>query len=526
MAAERAQRKLSPIVLNRNSEVFQSYLEQRRPSRSGEYPFLDTLFREEVPVTTPAPEKFTGGATVYKASTPSSTSSDNTPIHNNIETNVYNYKIVKKAQKPITTPPLEIKPVDATKSTGFEEPSTQYVDSFNNQNISNIHSNTAGGNPAHFTNPVKTQPLPFPTFENQFYKYHAITTPAPPSKIIKEIENSFEPPVHSKNHFVHQGTLITTSRPKTQRPTQKYYMNLVTEQPYKPKQNYKKDENKGHSFSVGLSNVENVKAISTTVSTIDKPYLSQEYSSFQKYSPTTTILSQTLNSESNTEPTFYYKDISDGISSDFFNQDTVSIASNVPEKSHPSIEQSTDNANYRYVSIDTPKFYYKPVEQETHTEKSVFYYKPVVPKTQTKTIVYKTSNIEQSYNKPFFTSTETFATSDAPKNLAGNSESSSHSPVVSKIQYTTPHPLVYGFKPLRFETGHFTTLTSKKRFPKYLSSPSFPATPEVSKLKHFPPYPPPKKAFEEERPNFSISKPIRFPYDKRHYYSGRFVSTY
>ena len=528
MAAERAQKKQSPIVLNRNSEVFQSYLEQRRPSRSGEYPFLDTLFREEVPVTTPSPEKFTGGATEYKASTPSPSSSKNIPIHNSIETNIYNYKIVKKAPKPISIPTLEINPSNATKSSGFEESSTQYVDSFNNQSISNIPSNTAGGKTKHYTNHVKTQPLPFPTFENQFYRYHAITTLPPPSTIIKEIENKFESPVHSPNEFVHQGTLITTSRPKTQRPTQKYYMNLVTEQPYQPQQNYKDEGDKAHLFSEESPNIKNTKTISTTVST-DIPYLSQDYSSFQKYSPTTTSLPQTFNAESHTEPTFYYKDISDGIKVvDFYNQDTVSISSSVPGKATPSVEQSGGKDNYKYVPIDEPKFYYKPVEQETQTEKSVFYYKPVVPKTQTKTIVYKPSHIESSYNQPFSTNTQNFATTDTPKKLTGNSESSNHTPVVSKLQYTTPHPLIYGFKPLRFESGHFTTVSSKNRSPKYLASPSFPSRqPEVSKLQHFAPYhPPPKKVYQDEDPNLFISKPIRFPYDKRHYYSGRFVSTY
>ena len=141
MAAERAHKKKSPIVLNRNSEVFQSYLEQRRPSRSGDYAFLDTLFREEVPVTTPSPDKFTGGATVYKPSTQSPPALLSVPIHNGIKTNIYNYKIVKKAPEPTSIPALELKPTNETKHSNFGGTSTHFSNSIDNQGKLNEYNN-------------------------------------------------------------------------------------------------------------------------------------------------------------------------------------------------------------------------------------------------------------------------------------------------------------------------------------------------------------------------------------------------
>ena len=505
MAAERAHKKKSPIVLNRNSEVFQSYLEQRRPSRSGDYAFLDTLFREEVPVTTPSPDKFTGGATVYKPSTQSPPALLSVPIHNGIKTNIYNYKIVKKAPEPTSIPALELKPTNETKHSYFGGTSTHFSNSIDNHHV--IKEN-----------------LPFPSFENQFYNSNSFATPAPPPKIIKEIENNFEPNVYQTNPNIHQGSFITTSRPKSSRPTHKYYMNLVTEQPYLPPQKYKEKQNKEVTFSVALANNEDIKEIAPSING-GVSYLSQDHSTFNAHKPSSTTFDKPFDTDTYNEPTFYYKDVKDDIISDISIHDTSSISPNVPGKHQSSIGPSGDKNIVNYVPIDKPKFYYKPLEQETQTEEPVFYYKPIVPKTETKTIVYKQSK-SGSYSKPFSTSSNSFAVKDQTKTLQEDSTTSSQVPVVSQLQYTTPHPLVYGFKPLTFKDEPYTPPTSRDRSPKYLSSLPFSSTPEVSKLRHYSPFSPPKKLYEDAYPNISVSKPVRFPYDKRHYYSGRFVSTF
>ena len=395
MAAERAQKKKSPIVLNRNSEVFQSYLEQRRPSRSRDYPFLDTLFRDEYPVTTPSPDKFTGGASVYKPSTQSPPSLDSVPIHNSIETNVYNYKIISKTPEPISIPLSKPKPVDNTKNANFGETSSHFSNSLDNQGLSNKPSKPFGRVTKNFANHVIKEPLPFPSFENQFYKSNSFTTPAPPTKIIKEIENNFEPNVYSANPNVHKGLFITTSKPKTSRPTHKYYMKLVTEQPYLPKQNYKEEHHKEVAFSEALANNEDIKEIAPSV-TQSTSYLSHEDSSFDIHTPLTTTFSKPLKANIHLEPTYYYKDIQSDISSEVSSDDTASMSSSLPEKFQSSIGQTGEKNSVKYVSIDKPKFYYKPVNHKTQTEKPIFYYKPVVPKTETKTIVYKQPNVGSS----------------------------------------------------------------------------------------------------------------------------------
>ena len=525
MAAERAHKKKSPIVLNRNSEVFQSYLEQRRPSRSGDYPFLDTLFREEVPVTTPSPDKFTGGATVYKPSTQSPPALLSVPIHNGIKTNIYDYKIIKKAPEPTSIPSLQLKPTNDTKTSIFGETSAHFSNSIDNQGHRNKPSKTFGRVTKNFGNHVVKENLPFPSFENQFYNSNSFATPAPPTKIIKEIENNFEPNAYQTNPNVHQGSFITTSRPKTSRPTHKYYMNLVTEQPYLPPQKYKEEQNKEVTFSVALANNEDIKEIEPSIDG-SLSYSSQDHSTFNVHKPLSTTYTKPFDADTYIEPTFYYKDEKGDTISDISIHETSSISSNVPVKFQSSIDISGDKNVVNYVPIDKPKFYYKPVEQETQTEEPIFYYKPIVPKTEAKTIAYKQPNIGLSYSKPFSTSSNSFAIKDSPKTLHEDSNIASQVPVVSQLQYTTPHPLVYGFKPLTFQKDPYTSATSRDRSPKYLSSLPFSSTPEVSKLQHYSPFSPPKKLYEDDYPNISISKPVRFPYDKRHYYSGRFVSTF
>jgi len=319
------------------------------------------------------------------------------------------------------------------------------------------------------------------------------------------VEDHFEPNVHPTNDY--KGSFITTVRPKTSRPTQKYYMNLVTEQPYQPTEKYKNEPSKEITFSA----------------TSNK---NQEYPSLPSNKQVAATFPKVFDSDSHTESPFYYKDIQGDSISDFDIHDTLSVSASVPGKDPSTIEQSGEKTIVKYVPIDKPKFYYKPVVQETTTKEPVFYYKPVVPKTHTKTITYKRPNIGSSYNKPFTTNLNSFHSIDAPETLKQSSDISSHKPVVSKLQYTTPHPLVYGFKPLTFKSEPFTTITSNQRSPKYLTSPSFPPTHEVSQLEHYTPFSHSKKLYGDNYPSSSVSKPVRFPYDKRHYYSGRFVSTF
>ena len=542
MAAKRAQQKQRPIVLNRNSELFQSYMEQRRPSRSGEYPFLEPLFRAEVAVTTPSPDKFKGGATNYKPSTPSPPTDDGS-AYNNIETNIYNYKIIDENRQPISIPPLEVKKPHQTTSTIFKGNSEQYVNSLNQEISTNEPSQTLQTDNLYFSN-VKEETNTFPSFENQFFKYHKSTTPPPPLKYSVNHEAQYLPIGNTNENDEAQSSFlassndiainyqttttpatiftsynnypVTTIKPSTNRATQKYYMNLVTEQPYQPPKS-----NVAETDNAPTSDYKTATQLPAT--TFTSSNFSPGNSGFGIRKPTSTKSIFNIEKE---KPLVYYKDL--------FN-----VPSHSDEYTAPSspYSQNTDlvspepsptlKANFKYESIDEPMFYYKPVNLETQTEEPKFYYKPVIPETQTKQIVYKGTLPKATYPKTSSQNTGTFTGYDSRKPLTSSPESLSYSPVVSEIQNATPHPLIYGFKPVKHEHGYFSSDSSNYRSPKLLAVPSISTPLQVSQLhNNFTPYP--LSGYQEpySSPSISFTKPIRFPYDKRHYYSGRFVSTY
>ena len=173
-------------------------------------------------------------------------------------------------------------------------------------------------------------------------------------------------------------------------------------------------------------------------------------------------------------------------------------------------------------------FYYKPINLKTQTEEPKFYYKPAIPDTQTKQIIYKGTLPKTTYPKTLTQNTGTFSGYDLRKPLASAAESSGYSPLVSEIQNATPHPLIYGFKPVKHESGYFQSESPNYRSPKFLAGPSISTPLQVSQLHNFTPYHTSSPGYPEpySSPSISFTKPIRFPYDKRHYYSGRFVSTY
>ena len=157
MGAKRGEQKPIPIVLNRDSELFQSYLEQRRNPRSGEYPFQGAIFRNELSITTPSPEKFEGGAVKYKPSTPSPPTVD--PSHQVNEltnSNTYGYKIINDINQDISLPNLGAAKLKATQDLRLESSSPQ----------------DDGKDAVSFKNKEKTKNNSFPSFQNQFYKYN------------------------------------------------------------------------------------------------------------------------------------------------------------------------------------------------------------------------------------------------------------------------------------------------------------------------------------------------------------------
>jgi hypothetical protein len=189
MAAKRAQQRQTPIVLNRDSELSQSYLEQRRSPRAGEYPFLGPLFRAEVSITTPSPTKFNGGASVYKPSTPSP-QIDDSLSQNSIEIQSDNYKVVDESSTslPLSTPPLANKKPYKTKPTIFKDSSVQHLKPFVENVLSTETSNVLGADTSYFSNDNEKENSPFPSFGNQFYyKYSQNTTLRPPSILFEEI---------------------------------------------------------------------------------------------------------------------------------------------------------------------------------------------------------------------------------------------------------------------------------------------------------------------------------------------------
>lgn len=490
MAAKRGEEKQMPIYLNRNSELFQSYLEQRRTPRSGEYPFLGPLFRDEVHVTTPPPDKFIGGASLYKPSTPSPII-DDVEYHDSAGSSKYNYKIIDETNQPISIPSLEVKQPTTTKPTPLKESSVEHANSFNDNGLKNQAPHVLKSEPLRVTGGKNEKNNIFPSFQNQFYKHHRGTTPRPASELFKQIDKEVQnSPLKlgqkekqtfsdfSKDVsklYTTPSTIFTTYRNNpvttikyrpTSRPTQKYYMNLVTDQSYKPLKTYITNSD----VSPG---------------------------SYYKDSQPSTI----INKPDNTPSSFSYK----------------------PHKTPVSSEVYISNENTKYESIDKPKFYYKPVLQaEVQTEEPKFYYKPAKPESQTKKVVYKEAELLNTYVNPFSSNEGDFNVYESPKKLPSNAGSSYHSSVVaSEIENATPHPLIYGFKPV----GSISSTSSDHRSPKYLATGSK-STP-IKGSQYFSPYHAASTGNHGPHgsQSFAISKPIRFPYDKRHYYSGRFVSS-
>lgn len=542
MGAKRGKQKQRPIVLNRNSELFQSYMQQRRPSRSREYPFLEPLFRAELAYTTPSPDKFIGGATHYKPSTPSPPT-DDISAYNNIETNIYNYKIIDENRPPISIPPLEVKKPHKTTSTIFKENSQQYVNSLHQEESTNKPSQNLQTDHLYSSN-VKEET--FPSFQNQFFKYHKSTTPPPHLKYsinheaeylpignTNEKDKAYSTFLASSNDIAinYQTTTpatiftsyknypVTTIKPTANRVTQKYYMNLVTEQPYQPPKS-----NVAETASpIITSDYKTPTKIPATTFT-PTSYFSSGDSSFGNHKPSSTKSHLSFSSVEKENPLVYYKDLynvpsnSDEYTAPYSqNSDLVS----------PEPSSSTKN-KFKYEPIDEHMFYYKPVNLETQTEEPKFYYKPAVPDTQTKQILYRGKFPKTTYPTTPSQNAGTFSGYDSRKPLTSNPESLGYSPVGSEIQNATPHPLIYGFKPVKHEREYFSSESPNYRSPKFLAVPSVSTPLHVSQLHTFSPFHTSPAGYQEpySSPSISFSKPIRFPYDKRHYYSGRFVSTY
>ena len=484
MGAKRGEQKPIPIVLNRDSELFQSYLEQRRNPRSGEYPFQGAIFRNELSITTPSPAKFEGGAVKYKPSTPSPPTVDQShQVDELTNPNTYGYKIINDINQDISLPNL-----GATKSKTTQDLRSE----------SSLPQGD-GKDAVSFKNKEKKKGNSFPSFQNQFYKYNKGQTPPPASALFEIIDQETQPsPLqfnkspkkeqttgsfveYSKYNIANnpptttsstiftadKGSYLTTRRPSTIKTTQKYYMNLVTEQPYRPPKLH-------------------------TVQKLKNPQ--HQVSSYK-------------------EPVVYYKDL-------------PKQTSTTPPISSEFISNHGEQ-KVKYVPIDEPGYYYKPAASSPDPQDQNFYYKPVPQESHDienngfKGHGFKFEEYEPSFSNSDFASSYNNDVSHRPV--------TSHSASVSEVEYTTPHPLIYGFVPVKHHPeSSISHLSSNNKSPNYFSTPSTSSAQRYNQWRH-------------SKPNFSsnavkvnpykghttaITKPIRFPYDRRHHYVGRFVSTY
>ena len=544
MAAKRAEQRQTPIVLNRDSELFQSYLEQRRSPRAGEYPFLGPLFRDEIPITTPSPGKFKGGASVYKPSTPSP-QIDDSVSKNGIDTQSENYKITDESStaQPLSIPAWTYKQLNKTKPTFFKDNSVQHLRPLDANLLSNKTSNVLATVTSYFPNSKEEESNPFPSFGNQFFKYYQNTTLRPPSVLFEEINNDagssplkfgtvfrkekvrptfVEFTSDISSHYdttsttiytTHRSNPITTVKPSTLKPTQKYYMNLVTDQTYTPPKIPLTQGNGATQPSLPTFNYKTINKPAPTTSslTLDS---SPSYSSYHGPKTKSTKSHPSIPPNKYKRPVVFNKD-SPIINTK--NKEYISPSfSSTPSRSPISSENPSGTTNTKYESIDEPKFYYKPI----------------ISKPQTKENIYKESQSQTTYVKPSNPNEGTIGSYKSPQTLISNSQTSNYSPVFSQIENTTPHPLIYGFKPVKYETKYHPSISSDYRSPKFLTTPPVSTPLHIGQLYHFGHNTPPKTAYQGSvhsyygDPNISVGKPIRFPYDKRHYYSGRFVSTF
>ena len=485
MGAKRGEQKPIPIVLNRDSELFQSYLEQRRNPRSGEYPFQGAIFRNELSITTPSPDKFEGGAVKYKPSTPSPPRVDpSNQVDELTNANTYGYKIINDINQDISLPNFGATKPKATQALRLESGSPQgdVKDAVSLKNNEREKSNS------------------FPSFQNQFYKYNKGQTSPSPSALFEIIDQETQPSPLEFNKFpkkeqtkegsfveyskynnannppsttvstiftADQANYITTRRPSTIKTTQKYYMNLVTEQPYRPPK---------------LHIVQKLK----------NPL--HQVSSYK-------------------EPVVYYKDLpkqtstTHPISSEFISSD--------------------DEQTLEYVPIDEPGYYYKPAASSPAPQNQNFYYKAVSQESHNienngfKGHRFKFEDYEPSFSNSNFASSYSNDVSHRP--------ATPHSASGSEVEYTTPHPLIYGFVPVKHHPeSSISYLSSNNKSPNYFSTPSTSSAQRYNEWRHSKPNPSSNavKVNPYKGHTTAITKPIRFPYDRRHHYVGRFVSTY
>ena len=213
------------------------------------------------------------------------------------------------------------------------------------------------------------------------------------------------------------------------------------------------------------------------------------------------------------EPVVYYKDLP---------KQTSTTPPILPEFISNHGEQ-----NLRYVAIDEPGYYYKPAASKPDLKDEDFYYKPVLQEThniennQLKGHGFKFKESEPSFSNTNFVSSYNNEVSYRP--------TTTHSPYVSKVEYTTPHPLIYGFVPVKHHQGSsISPLSSNSNSQNYFSTPTVSSAPRYNQWRHSKPNSSSNalKANPYHGHTTSITKPIRFPYDRRHHYVGRFVSTY
>ena len=530
MAASRAHRQRDLNIFDRDSDLFQSYLEQRRTPRGSEYPFLGPIFRAEVSITTPSPHKFDGGASPYKPSTPSP------QIDNSLETESKNKNNAIKAipSSHDGSEQHNEKPVEGENSKKKITPLTgnqvqhlnandQYLGPEENANLDiqniDIHIDDVPYTPSTSQSPVQTESNEgkgFPSFVNQFYKDRYKPTYHKPifSSYTAIPTKTYTTTPRALYSTTRRPTIVTTTILTTSKPTQKYYMNLVTDQPYQPtgvpakKPSYK-------DATAGTSSLNGGVQYSPSYSTYHGPNLRGEKL------PSLSGSSHQLHHNQNYQnPTVVYE-----------HPDTNAHKPSTVNKEIQSPASSS------YSSFNKPALSNFPsslsnIKYEPFGEEPKFYYKPKIPDSQPKEIVHYNTSPQLSHHSPSFSKPSFSSNFDEPPSHGVSSSSNYHPslPSHSQVENTTPHPLIYGFKPVSFQKTQPHSRPSPNLSQSHYHSlppPSFASPAPVRTT-----FPVSGETFHKNLNNHhrpyhhhtTVGKPIRFPYDKRHYYLGRFVS--
>ena len=423
-----------PIVFNRDSELFQSYLEQRRTPRKVDYGLPDTLFYEDIKDIKPIikekkkdhHQKASKGHHQEPSKGHSETSEETSTSHLEgtfvhpkpaVEESKFEFfpavnKPTYEYERPETTTRPKATTIKPVKGYQVYETTTR------------PYSTTTSYFPSTTVTTTPTTP------------YHTPTTTPRPIKVFTTTPRTY-------------GVLVSTTRPHT---TQKTYMKLVNEQPY----------------------------------TTNQPFY-----------PQTTTVSTTNH-----------------VTSSYGGRGTLTFL----ESPNPSPVKT----------FSAYQGQLQPVEPSPTPEKPKFYYKPIVepvynPSGQTRPVTVNHLPVIKYNPAP--------PPPPPPPPPPSYIKVVNHGYKNSQVEYTTPHPLIYGFKPVvksqvKYKTpvlqGHQVKHTTTNVLNGYSSKPvdylkgnfriNYQSGPPAHPAH---PAPPVQLGNRQPRPihhhKFHNTKPIRFP---------------